>query len=88
MGMPSTVPARTRSALGAAVALTLVASACSSGSTGGSPGSTANGPVPASPDAPASSSVLDFSAPALDGGTVSGTDYEGRDLAIWFWAPW
>jgi hypothetical protein len=32
--------------------------------------------------------ILDFSAPALDGGTVRGADFVGTDLAIWFWAPW
>ena len=32
--------------------------------------------------------VLDFSAPRLGGGAVEGSDYVGKDLAIWFWAPW
>jgi hypothetical protein len=32
--------------------------------------------------------VLDFSAPSLGGGTVNGSDYVGKDVAIWFWAPW
>jgi hypothetical protein len=32
--------------------------------------------------------VLRFSAPELGGGTVDGQDYSGRDVAIWFWAPW
>jgi len=32
--------------------------------------------------------VLRFSAPKLGGGTVDGEDYSGRDVAIWFWAPW
>lgn len=32
--------------------------------------------------------VLDFSAPQLGGGTVDGASFAGRDIAIWFWAPW
>jgi hypothetical protein len=32
--------------------------------------------------------VLRFSAPKLGGGTLEGADYSGRDVAIWFWAPW
>lgn len=31
---------------------------------------------------------LRFTAPALGGGTIDGADYAGRDLVIWFWAPW
>lgn len=31
---------------------------------------------------------LRFSAPALSGGTIEGAEYAGRDLVIWFWAPW
>jgi hypothetical protein len=34
------------------------------------------------------STPLDFTAPALGGGEIVGSDYAGRDLAIWFWAPW
>ncbi len=32
--------------------------------------------------------ILGFSAPRLSGGTVEGSEFAGRDLAIWFWAPW
>jgi hypothetical protein len=32
--------------------------------------------------------VLDFTAPQLGGGILSGADYSGKDVAIWFWAPW
>lgn len=42
----------------------------------------------AAPEAPAQAAVLDFSAPAVGGGQVVGADYAGRDLALWFWAPW
>ena len=34
------------------------------------------------------SEVLDFTAPSLEGGAITGADYAGKDLAIWFWAPW
>jgi len=44
-------------------------------------------------DAPASTptktaSILDFTAPGLDGPEISGADYSGQDVALWFWAPW
>ena len=32
--------------------------------------------------------ILDFTAPQLDGGEVNGADYSGKDVALWFWAPW
>lgn len=32
--------------------------------------------------------ALDFSAPAVDGGTVQGGDYAKSGVALWFWAPW
>ncbi|MGH2725059.1 MAG: hypothetical protein ACRDI0_12545 [Actinomycetota bacterium] len=31
--------------------------------------------------------VLDFTAPAVGGGNVSGAEFAGRDVAMWFWAP-
>jgi hypothetical protein len=50
------------------------------------PGTTASLSAQAPTDAlPA---VLDFSAPRLGGGTIEGADYQGQDLALWFWAPW
>jgi hypothetical protein len=32
--------------------------------------------------------ALDFSLPNVNGGQVEGATLEGRDLALWFWAPW
>ena len=32
--------------------------------------------------------VLAFTAPKLGGGQVVGSELVGRDLAIFFWAPW
>jgi len=31
---------------------------------------------------------LRFTAPRLGGGTIRGSAYAGRDLVMWFWAPW
>ncbi|MFP5321847.1 MAG: hypothetical protein ACLGIC_08355 [Acidimicrobiia bacterium] len=31
---------------------------------------------------------LDFVAPDVRGGQVTGADLAGQDLVIWFWAPW
>lgn len=32
--------------------------------------------------------ALQFSAEGVAGGRVTGADYAGRDVALWFWAPW
>ncbi len=32
--------------------------------------------------------LLDFSVPALGGGQIEGADLAGRDVVLWFWAPW
>lgn len=43
------------------------------------------------PSASASAEVppqLRFTEPRLGGGTVRGADFAGRDLVMWFWAPW
>lgn len=32
--------------------------------------------------------ILSFEAPKLGGGQVDGDDLRGKDVAIWFWAPW
>lgn len=31
---------------------------------------------------------LRFTAPRLGGGQIRGAEYAGRDVAVWFWAPW
>ena len=74
--------------------LAVVAAACTS--TGTAPSGVAGSPTTASASPARASSataeplpeVLDFSAPQLGGGTVDGARYAGKDLAIWFWAPW
>jgi peroxiredoxin len=32
--------------------------------------------------------LFDFTAPAVFGEEIVGTEYLGRDLVLWFWAPW
>ncbi|PLS75034.1 MAG: hypothetical protein CYG61_09430 [Actinobacteria bacterium] len=46
--------------------------------------------VPTAPSAPrpAAAEALQFTASALDGSKIVGTDFAGKDLALWFWAPW
>jgi len=61
----------------------LLSTACTTGSTAAVHTSSSQ-VVSFSPNA----AVLDFSAPELGGGTVEGAEYAGKDLAIWFWAPW
>lgn len=31
---------------------------------------------------------LRFSVAGIDGAQVVGADYAGKDVAMWFWAPW
>ena len=32
--------------------------------------------------------ALDWSAERLGGGQIEGGDLAGRDVVLWFWAPW
>jgi hypothetical protein len=66
--------------LAGVVALLLIAAACSSGGAGDGGNATHTSPP--------EQEVLRFTAPRLGGGTLDGEDYSGRDVAIWFWAPW
>lgn len=55
------------------------------------PGQAATGPdeVAADPSPDASPDRrFAFEAPLVEGGTYDGTQLQGRDVAIWFWAPW
>ena len=90
--MPSKIA---RSVIVGALAMGVVA--CSSTSidiadtpsaTGAEPSAAAVSPTNSIADPEAVPEVLDFSAPRLGGGAVAGSDYVGKDLAIWFWAPW
>jgi hypothetical protein len=76
------MPAPIRRLAAALAVLALAASACSQVGT-----SAAGGP-PATSGSPGVTELLDFTAPVLGGGTLRGADYAGKDVAIWFWAPW
>jgi hypothetical protein len=43
---------------------------------------------PAISEAPEPAKILRFEAPNLAGGVIRGADYAGKDVALWFWAPW
>jgi len=60
--------------------LAIVAVAC-----GGGGGSSGSGGAAAAGGA---DSRLEFSAPTLTGGELSGASLKGRDTVLWFWAPW
>lgn len=45
-------------------------------------------PTPAAAPPVSVPDALKFSAQGLDGAPVVGADYAGRDVALWFWAPW
>jgi hypothetical protein len=32
--------------------------------------------------------TLDFTAATVDGGQLDASSLEGRDVVLWFWAPW
>jgi hypothetical protein len=51
------------------------------GATSPGPATTATAPSPVPGE-------LRFTAPRLGGGTVQGAVFAGRDLVMWFWAPW
>lgn len=45
-------------------------------------------PSPDPPDAGVLAPGLDVTLPAVGGGQVVGAELAGRDVALWFWAPW
>lgn len=55
------------------------------GSDAGTPPSRTSEPADA---ADGNAEVLAFTAPDLEGGTFDGSDYAGRDVILWLWAPW
>ncbi|MGQ0678041.1 MAG: hypothetical protein ACT4OM_00015 [Actinomycetota bacterium] len=40
------------------------------------------------PSALPADNVLEFAAPRLGGGQVVGSELAGKDVAMFFWAPW
>jgi hypothetical protein len=90
-----------RRLIAAVIALTLGAAACAEAGTSSvadsptspsaSPSVTPNGPKPTKTTVSPGVEVpelLDFEAQLLGGGTFRGADLAGKDVAIWFWAPW
>ena len=82
-----------RTAVGASLAtLSIVIASCSAGAGTGTMSS--ESAVTATPGTgggsriPAPSEVLRFAAPLLSGGEIDGTSLAGKDVALWFWAPW
>lgn len=53
-----------------------------------STGPAAPAPTPAAAPPVSVPDALKFTAQGLDGAQVVGADYAGRDVALWFWAPW
>lgn len=57
-----------------------------------SPPGAASSPTTAVPspggEAVAVPELLRFTAAGVDGGQVDGSAFAGRDVALWFWAPW
>ena len=58
-----------------------------------SPPAAASTPTTAAAPSPGGGAVavpelLRFTAAGVDGGQVDGSAFAGRDVALWFWAPW
>jgi hypothetical protein len=72
------------------VVLLLVLSGCAAGDdpTVGLPGSSPGPPAAGSEPTDDVPPVLAFTAETVQGEVVAGSDYAGRDLLVWFWAPW
>ena len=71
----------------AALVVLLLLASCSGGNE------TEAFPRPASEDSrPAAADnadLFEFAAPRLGGGSqVTGSELQGKDVALWFWAPW
>lgn len=69
----------------AALLAVLLLAACSAGNGGSVTFPQATGEAAAEPN----TNLLDFQAPRLGGGSqVTGAELQGKDVALWFWAPW
>ena len=99
-GYPGTVRRRVLPVLLAALATVATLGAACTGKdrSGAAAGGDARGPGsppppsahrgPAGPDAGPAPALLRFDAAGLDGSRVNGADFAGKDVAMWFWAPW
>lgn len=68
--------------------LTVVLAGCAKKDEAPSQGVKFESPPAPDPEASLGSGLLDFTAPKLGGGKVVGSEYAGKDVALWFWAPW
>lgn len=70
----------------ALVALLLLASCGAEGGTESFPRQASEDSRPAAAD---NADLFQFAAPRLGGGSqVTGSELQGKDVALWFWAPW
>ncbi len=68
-------------------AVALVTTAC--GSDGATPTPTpAAGERTTEATGGSTSQLLGFSSPAIGGGQVEATAFQGRPTLLWFWSPW
>ena len=71
--------------LAALVVLALAIAGCGSPTTEGATG----GSAPAAPSTGGGTGTAPFgTVDAVAGGQIDGAELAGRDLALWFWAPW
>lgn len=71
--------------LSALIGLMLLAS-CAGGETESFPREATEDSRPAAAD---NADLYQFTAPRLGGGSqVTGAELQGKDVALWFWAPW
>jgi hypothetical protein len=69
-----------------ACCLAVLVVACATETTGDDAVDDARAPVGQEPAA--SGPPLDFTAPTVDGGQLDASSLQGRDVVLWFWAPW
>jgi hypothetical protein len=76
------------------VALVLLLASCASPETDAQTGASSSSTQAAVQSSPAATGaapatqLLDFTAPKLGGGQVVGSELAGKDVAMFFWAPW
>ena len=73
-----------RGVIGAAVTAMLLAGCAPSTSSGSDPTSAPTTATTAEEERGA----FDFTARTIDGGTLDGESLKGKDVVLWFWAPW
>jgi hypothetical protein len=68
------------------VVLAVTLAACAG--TGSDAGAPRDAAAPAEQGSGASLAALDWSVALVGGGQLDGGDLAGRDVVLWFWAPW